>query len=99
MAQYNAGTDTTTVVDHLKYDSFGNIISQTNAAYQPQSAYTGQVWDSDAGLYWYHARWYDPHTGRFISQDPAGFAAGDPNLYRYVGNGPTNFIDPTGLRT
>ncbi|MGE5194396.1 MAG: RHS repeat-associated core domain-containing protein, partial [Deltaproteobacteria bacterium] len=89
----------TTVVDHLTYDSFGNIVSQTNAAWQPQSAFTGQVWDSDAGLYWYHARWYDPHTGRFISQDPAGFAAGDPNLYRYVGNGPTNFIDPTGLRT
>jgi hypothetical protein len=35
--------------------------------------------------------------GRFISQDPIGFAAGDANLYRYVGNKPSNATDPTGL--
>jgi hypothetical protein len=32
-----------------------------------------------------------------ISQDPIGFAAGDVNQYRYVGNGPTNGTDPSGL--
>jgi hypothetical protein len=32
-----------------------------------------------------------------ISQDPIGFAAGDVNQYRYVGNGPTNATDPSGL--
>ena len=63
----------------------------------PLFAYTGQMWDAAAGLYYYHARWYDPHTGRFISQDPTGFHAGDPNLYRYVGNDAENFVDPTGL--
>ena len=36
-------------------------------------------------------------TGRFISQDPTSFAAGDANLYRYVGNSPINATDPTGL--
>ena len=40
---------------------------------------------------------YDPTTGRFISQDPIGFAAGDANLYRYVGNTPTIYVDPLGL--
>ena len=43
------------------------------------------------------ARWYDPQTGRWLSQDPIGFAAGDANLYRYVGNSPTNATDPSGL--
>jgi hypothetical protein len=32
-----------------------------------------------------------------ISKDPIGFAAGDANQYRYVGNGPTNSTDPSGL--
>ena len=84
--------------DHLKYDSFGNITAQSHSAYQPLVDYTGQIWDSGAGLCYDHARWYDPKTGRFISQDPTSFAAGDVNLYRYVGNGPTNATDPTGLR-
>ena len=96
VVQYNSGTNTTTVVDHLKYDSFGNITAQSNSAYQPLFAYTGQMWDAAAALYYYHARWYDPHTGRFISQDPTGFSAGDANLYRYVANSPTNAVDPSG---
>ena len=41
---------------------------------------------------------YNPETGTFLSEDPIGFAGGDPNLYRYVNNNPVNFIDPEGLR-
>jgi uncharacterized protein RhaS with RHS repeats len=40
---------------------------------------------------------YDPGTGRWLSQDPLGFEAGDVNLYRYVKNRPTNASDPSGL--
>lgn len=40
---------------------------------------------------------FDASVGRFTTTDPLGFAAGDPNLYRYVGNGPTNATDPSGL--
>src|SRR5262245_46570497 len=40
---------------------------------------------------------YDPRIGRFLEQDPSGFEAGDPNLYRYVHNSPTNATDPSGL--
>jgi RHS repeat-associated protein len=49
-------------------------------------------------VYYDHARSYDPATGRFLQEDPLGLAAGDVNVYRYVGNGPTNFIDPSGLK-
>ncbi len=44
----------------------------------------------------YRARVYDPDTGRFLQEDPVWFAAGDMNIYRYVGNNPVNFVDPSG---
>ena len=43
------------------------------------------------------ARWYNPSTGNWQSQDPILFGGGQPNLYEYVGNDPTNATDPTGL--
>lgn len=60
-------------------------------------AFTGRELD-ETGLYYYRARYYDPGTGRFLSEDPLGFAAGDPNLYTYTSNSPTNFTDPTGTQ-
>ena len=44
------------------------------------------------------ARWYDPEVGRWLSEDPIGFEAGDANLYRYVGNGVTGTTDPSGQK-
>ncbi len=41
-------------------------------------------------------RWYDPETGRFVNEDPAGFAGGI-NLYAFAGNDPVNGSDPSGL--
>ena len=61
-------------------------------------AYMGREWDADAALYYYRHRWYEPPVGRFLSEDPVGFAAGDANLVRYVGNSPVNFVDPYGLQ-
>jgi RHS repeat-associated protein len=46
--------------------------------------------------YYYRARYYDPSAGRFINEDPIRFKAGI-NFYRYVGNSPVDWIDPTGL--
>ncbi len=60
-------------------------------------AFTGREWDPEIGLYYYRARYYDPKAGRFLSEDPIGFAGGDVNLYSYVWNNPTLFADPFGL--
>ncbi len=49
-----------------------------------------------AGYYEFRNRVYSPTLGRWLSNDPIGFSAGDLNLYRYVGNGPDNRLDPTG---
>jgi uncharacterized protein RhaS with RHS repeats len=46
-----------------------------------------------------NARYYDPATGRFLSEDPAGLGGGDLTLYSYAGNNPVVFVDPSGLCT
>jgi RHS repeat-associated protein len=86
------------VVNHVTYDSFGRVISQTNPSVEFRYGYTGREADGETGLDYYRARYYDASNGLFISEDPTGFDAGDGNLTRYVGNSPVNWIDPTGLR-
>jgi len=58
--------------------------------------YTARELDSETGLYYYRARYYDSSTGRFLSEDPIRFKAGT-NFYPYVSSSPTNFRDPSGL--
>jgi RHS repeat-associated protein len=87
----------TSVANHRVYDSFGNLTSQTNSAVDCLFGYTGRAKDGVTGLQNNGERWYDSSTGGWISKDPIGFDAGDTNLYRYVGNSPTNATDPTGL--
>jgi RHS repeat-associated protein len=48
------------------------------------------------GLYYYRERYYNPSTGRFISEDPIGWASGQTNAYAYVNGNPVQFTDPTG---
>ncbi len=83
-------------LDHIDYDSFGAVLAETNPAEGDRFKFTGREYDATTGLYYYRARYYDPQAGRFISEDPLGFNAGDPNLYRYVGNSPQNASDPLG---
>lgn len=47
-------------------------------------------------MLFYRARYYDARLQRFIADDPLGFRGGDVNLHGYVGNTPTNLVDPTG---
>src|SRR5437667_2999250 len=42
------------------------------------------------------ARYYNPVFSRFVTEDPLEFGAGDPDLFGYVRNSPTNFVDPNG---
>jgi len=78
------------------YDSFGQIVSQSGTLENP-FRYTGREFDAESGLYFYRARYYDPRTGRFLSEDPIGYSDG-MNLFSYTRNNPLNFIDPFGLQ-
>lgn len=97
IADTNETTGITSIANHRRYDATGKRISETNTSVDLVFGYTGKLLDETTGLQNNLNRWLDPATGRWISQDPIGFAAGDTNLYRYVGNSPTNATDPSGL--
>ncbi len=85
------------VKDTIVYDGFGNITSETDSTWRGRYAWTGRELDTETNLQYNRARYYDGATGRWISQDPLGFDAGDSNLYRYVLNNPNETSDPSGL--
>jgi RHS repeat-associated protein len=85
------------VLNHLTFTAFGAVVSETNPNVEFAFGFTGRERDESTGQSFHRARYYDPTVGRWLSEDPIGFAAGDTNLSRYVGNGATNFIDPSGL--
>ncbi|WP_162256922.1 RHS repeat-associated core domain-containing protein, partial [Noviherbaspirillum sp. Root189] len=74
-------------------DTAGEISAFTDA--QPLR-FQGQYHDSETGLHYNRFRYYDPDSGRFVSQDPIGLQGGY-NLYQYAAN-PTIWVDPLGLQ-
>jgi RHS repeat-associated protein len=78
-------------------DASGTPVPGNTSAYGWQYLFQGGRLDSVTGNVQFAARDYDPSTGVWTQPDPSGFSAGDPNFYRYVGNQPTGFVDPSGL--
>jgi RHS repeat-associated protein len=89
-----------TVRESYRYDAFGLPTVTVGAGQQPidnRFLFTGREWNPTFGFYEYRARAYNPTLGRFMSEDPKGFDAGDYNLYRYCANDPLDKTDPMGL--
>jgi RHS repeat-associated protein len=86
------------VTDTYTYDAFGNLLSKTGST--PNSyLYRGEQYDSDLGLYYLRARYYNPLTGRFMSRDPEDGKIAVPatlHKYLYASGDPVNRIDPSG---
>jgi RHS repeat-associated protein len=91
IAQFSGGA--TTIVDRIAYDSFGNVKSEEQPTVAHLIGYTGQVYDVETGLNYFKARYYDPHTGKFLSDDPA-HSGSNPEVY--ANNNPISNTDPTG---
>ncbi len=89
------------IVQHYGYQPYGSEregISNSNA-FPVSSRYTGQTLDTETGLYYYGARYYDPEIARFIQADtvvPDPGSSQAYNRYAYVYNNPLKFSDPTG---
>ncbi|MDB2387497.1 RHS repeat-associated core domain-containing protein [Shewanella sp.] len=90
----------------MEADEVGNVISRS--VYEPFGkrlggekkgiGYTGHLQDTELGLTYMQARYYDPLIGRFYSNDPVGFTGEVDtfNRYSYVANNPYKYVDPPG---
>ncbi len=87
------------VIKKIEYDTFGNILSDSNPAFAVPFGFAGGLYDRDTKLVRFGYRDYDPETGRWTAKDPILFAGGDTNLYGYCLNDPINFVDPPGLES
>ena len=95
---------TTTVLDESGeakvtyiYSDYGE--TEADSDFYNEICYTGGIWDSSTGLYYLNARYYDPETGRFLSEDTYRGTADTPqtlHLYVYCANNPVNCVDPSG---
>ena len=83
------------ILEKYDYGTFGDPLVGSGLSL-PTIGFTGREFDSESGLMYYRARYYDPVMGRFLSEDPIGFKAGDTNLNRYVYNSPYRYLDPSG---
>jgi RHS repeat-associated protein len=86
---------TGTVQTSYTYEPFGKTTASGASTTNPFQ-YTNRENDG-TGLYYYRARYYHSILQRFVAEDPIEFRGGDINLYGYVINNPTGFVDPFGL--
>ena len=96
------------LIGTYNYDPYGNIISINKELIDDNDIinknpirYRGYYLDTETGLYYVHARYYDSLVGRWISIDDINnLAVNDDidsfNLYAYCGNNPVNRIDSNG---
>lgn len=83
------------VADLRSYDVWGSVRSgsTTGDPKQRYCANLGHVQDDESGLIYMRARYYEPWSGRFISED---HGRGGPNWYGYCGNNPVGYFDASG---
>jgi RHS repeat-associated protein len=78
-----------------KLDVYGSVRSSTGTSTSKQKFVggLGHQSDDETGLIYMCARYTDPTTGRFISEDPAKHGS---DWFIYADNSPTVYVDKTG---
>ena len=80
-----------TLLDERSYDDWGMPTEDVGSGI----GYAGEYYDSETGLIYLRARYYQPGLRRFTQEDPA---RDELNWYSYCGNNPVNYVDPSGLK-
>jgi len=90
--------DNGTVASEIRYSAFGEV-RYANGVTIIDNQYTGQRNETEIGLYYYVARYYDPYLAHFVQPDSIIPSAGNSkgyNRYAYSNNNPINYNDPSG---
>jgi RHS repeat-associated protein len=82
------------VVGTYSYGPYGNVLAHSGTA-STDLGYDGQYADSESGLYYLRARYYDPTTAQFLTVDP--MVAKTMSPYGYTAGNPLNSSDPSGM--
>ncbi|MGC8639081.1 MAG: RHS repeat domain-containing protein, partial [Isosphaeraceae bacterium] len=86
------------IIDHVDYSAFGTTLDESSPSNGDRmTGFAGLQRDTVTGLNLAVFRVQNPATGRWTSQDPLSFAAGDANVFRYVSNRPADAMDRIGL--
>ena len=85
------------IIKEITYDTYGNILLDTNKNFKVPFGFAGGLHDKDTKLVHFGYREYDPYTGKWTAKDPLDFSGGDSNLYGYVLGDPVNYTDSLGL--
>ena len=86
------------IIDHVDYSAFGTVLDESSPSNGDRMmGFAGMERDTVTGLNLAVNRVQNPGTGRWTSQDPLGLTGGDPELYGFVANNPSDLIDPSGL--
>jgi RHS repeat-associated protein len=80
------------VVNRYRYSPWGLVTEDVNNDPTNYESYTQKDYDA-SGLIYFNARYYDPTTGRFLTEDPSRKGV---NWYAYCDNNPVNLTDPDG---
>ena len=86
------------ITQHTEYIAFGEVLFEEHSTSKTMPyLFNGKELDTETGLYYYGARYYDPRVSIFLNVDPLAEKTMTP--YAYTNNNPINLIDPTGMKS
>ena len=86
------------ITQHTEYIAFGEVLFEEHSTSRTMPyLFNGKELDTETGLYYYGARYYDPRVSLWLNVDPLAEKAPNWTPYRYGFNNPIQYTDPTGM--
>ena len=85
------------ITQHTEYIAFGEVLFEEHSTSKTMPyLFNGKELDTETGLYYYGARYYDPRVSLWLNVDPLAEKYPHTSPYTYVNNNPIMLVDPDG---